>query len=295
MKKSILLFLVVATVNTALFSQLHPVPFYCKPKKDHKTQCGISKARTYAAIINTDIGKEELIKITKSYFLQEELIDSSDLELTNFDENISEYSLPVMFRQSVFFGPGMMGAKLYKTPVKLYFDTRLVFNKEGQILMNFENFHEESFTMVKANNMINIEPDPVLEPILMAAMAAEPGVVLKALVFMNGGIDALKEMKENRVNFRKELNENFEVYEQLVREGKARWLTDKDLQNYSHPSNKYFNSIIQKNIEDQKLISVDNNRWEEYFEPNFLYFFSEISSLVGGEIEAIAIDGEEVK
>lgn len=295
MKKSILLFFIVATVNTALFSQLHPIPFYCKPKKDHKTHCGISSARTFAAIINTDIGKEELIKVTKSYFLQEELIDSSDLELTSFDETISEYSLPVMFRQSVFYGPGMMGAKLYKTPVKLYFDTRLVFNAEGQILVNFENFHEESFTMLGANNIINLEPDPALETILMTAMAAEPGVVFKVLVFMNGGIDALKEMKKSRASFRKELNESFAIYEQLVKEGKALWLTDKELENYSHPSNKYFGSIVRKNIEDQKLISVDNNRWETYFEPNFLYFFNEISSLVGGEIEAIAIDGEEVK
>lgn len=287
------IFLMLAS-GAFLNAQFYPVPNYCKPGKDDKVHCGISKERTFAAIINTDVTKENLIDKTRAFFLAEQLVGPEELDVVSFDENLSEYKLPFLFRHSIYYGT-LRGMKVFKTPVKLYFDARLAFNEEGQIMVTFENFSEESFTMVKNGNEVNIsslEEYPELSDLAGIAMAENAGFLLNALVFINGGVDALQQLSEQRVEFRRVLNESFSLYERIVAEGKAKWLSDEDLTNYTMPGNKYFGSIAQKNLADGKLVSVDNDRWENYFEGNFLYFFDQIAEQVGGEIEAIALDGE---
>ncbi len=276
-------------------AQIFPTAIYCKAKKEHKPHCGIKKDRNFDAIIKTNISKDALIAKTKDFFIAEKLILPSEIDVAEYDENNSEYKLRFMFRQNIFMGK-MMGMQAVKPPLKVYFDARLVFQDNGLWII-FENYSEKTFSMVKEDgktidNTTPISTYPKLQDIFNYALFENPGFILKSLVWANNGIPGVQEMKKNRPEFRKILDESFNVLDNLAEDGKAKWLTDKDMLDYTMPHNKYFNSIVQRNIDDGKFISLDNNRWNNYFEPNFVFFVSMIAELIDGEIESFGLDGE---
>lgn len=199
-----------------------------------------------------------------------------------------------MFRQSLIAGK-LRGMQVVKPPLKLYFDARLRFNAEKQIQIVFEKYEEETFSMVKEGQVLDnqtpISESPKLQELHSAALAANPTFLVKALTWANGGIDAVKDMTKNRPEFRKKLNSSFDVYEDLVESGNAKWLTDEQLTNYTVKYNKYFPQIVKNNIDNNRFVSLDNERWK-YFEQNFIFFISTIARLTGGEIEIFAIDGQ---
>jgi len=263
----------------------------------------INSDRSYSAIINTKLKKEELISKTKELFLEEGLADSAQLSTVTYDENLSEYKLRFGFKNGQSKSKGMMGITGVSPAVILYFDAIFSFNNFGQIKITFIHFDSYVLANIDESGYLSCykggkSNGKVSEPILPTDTAVwnEYQTILitesmfgKALLWANGGIDMLNKAK--RGDFLKNLKSKFEMYQDACQNGSCVWISKADISNYKMKNNKYWDEQVAKFKSDQLVISVDNYRWENYFELNFNYIFKEIANLVSGKIEGIALDG----
>lgn len=294
MKKKIILLFLFALIYQANFAQQI---WLFQAKKDTDPYKAISGNRSYSAIINTSFDKNQLIPKTKDFFMEEGLADSAKLATVIYDENLSEYKVRFGFKHGQYKAKGMMGAAFIGPPVILYFDAIFSFNNEGQIQVTFTNFNSTVYVAVdnaknlnsyKDDGKQNLPADQVIMDEATTILATQTAVG-KALLFANGGLNSLE--RNSRGEFRKNLNEQFEMYNNALKKGSVELIDKSNISEYTVKGNKYWPQQVDKFKTDNLVFSVDNYRWENYFVLNFNYFFKEINNIVSGQIDGIALDG----
>ncbi len=297
MKKITTLFITIFTLYNFGYSQFINIMLTKKPTESYSL---ISCDRAYSAILNTDLKKEQLIDKTKSLFLEEGLADSAQLATVVYDEKLSEYKIRFGFSNGQLIEKGMMGIKFVAPAVTLYFDAIFSFNNLGQIKITFTNFDSEVLGIKNDKGILNTwrnadiygGPEIVSDTVVWneyQTLVVTETAMGKALLWANGRLDLAQ--KATRGEFRKKLNEQFNTYEGCVNTGSGVWITKENIANYEVQNNKYWNDQVTKLKADKLVLSVDNYRWDNYFELNYNYFFKEIAYLINGQIDKIAMDG----
>lgn len=305
MKKNYL-FTFIVLYGFSLFGQTVNVS---NCRKESMPGCGIDKDMVYSAIMSSDIAKESLISRSKSLFVKEGLISENEIEIIKYNSELSEFNVPFGLKKGMTIGKALMGFKYTKTPVILYFDALFSFNNSGELKVTFSNFKEESFIMVNKDadfefllNWPEVEL-PIFEK-KRSLEIAETGMG-KFLVFANGF--GLEKIEEIRSEYLMKLTEEFQMYNEVVERGNAKWLTDQELEKYENPtsdvkggplakwSNKKGNQlnskIVGSLIEANKIVNVDNQTWNDFFQKTFDYYFKRIAKLIEGDISGIALNG----
>ncbi len=261
----------------------------------------ISGDMTYSAIINSSIDKKDLIRITKGFFIEEDLADIHQLETINYDDNLSEYKLRLGFRHGQYLAKGPMGARYVEPPVYLHFDAIFAFNKENQMQVTFTNFDSDVYTFIDDDGNIGyplldkngdavFDADKAIQDEAILLLGTETSIG-KFLLWANSGIET--SLKASRGEFRKSLKEQFDIYENGIKNGSTRIVTKDNIKEYNFKyAPETYEKLVDVFIENNYLFSVTKYRWDTYFEENFNYFFGMLAHLVSGTIEAVAIDGE---
>jgi len=303
MKFFVLLLLSSFSFSSEIFSQ---GLFLTYPQKDSKSYSPIKQDRSYAVIINTKLNKDDLIPKTKDFLIIENLADSTQLETTNFDENLSEYRLKLSMKHGQYLAKGVMGAKYVAPPVILNFDAIFSFNNYGQLKITFTNFNSTVIAVADENKFLNKfkggkgngkEEAPILKA--DQAVMDESNTILttettigKSLFLLNGKLDMLD--KASRGEYRNSLRKQFEIYKEAINHGSAENISLSNISEYEFGNGKmkkYMESAIAIFKANNLVLAVDNYRWKNHFEPNFNYFFKEISNIIGGSIDKVALDG----
>ncbi|HNY62305.1 MAG TPA: hypothetical protein PLH70_03380 [Bacteroidales bacterium] len=296
MKKVILISLITIICYQGFSQQL----FYMNSE--------ISEDRAYSAIINTALKQEELILRVKDYLVSEKLIDSTE-EITIYDENIFEYKVGFGFKHGQYLTKGLWGAPQVAPPVTLYFDVFILLNNLGQMKITITNFYSKVIAFVDEDGYLNclkggkgngkewgdaniIYPaDKAVSDEYGLILSTETGVG-KALILFAGGLELYN--KTVRGEFRKKTKEQFEIYENAIKNGSSEVITRDRLPSLKVIGGiaKYWPDQVDKIIGDKLVIGVNQHRWEHFFEPVFDYFFKEISDNISGQIDQIALDGK---
>lgn len=296
MKKILFILIAVFLSNCTYSQQL----MLMTSKKETSPYHTLSANRAYSAIISTDLQKEELIPKTKELFILEGLADAADLATAVYDENLSEYKIRFGYYHGQYKMKGAMGAPYVAPAIKLYFDAIFAFNSEGQIKITFTNFKSYVLVAVNEDGVMNKwrEKDTYGAPTLAADLPVyeETNTIImtqtgigKALLFANGGADMVN--SATRGEFRKGLAEQFSMYEKSCNEGSCVWISDETIASYEMKGVMGWEKLLNTFMAAQLVIGFDTQRWENYFEQNFNYFFKEIAELVSGNIDKVALDG----
>ena len=276
-------------------------------RKDSHAGCNINKDRVYAAILSTQVDKDELIDKTKQYFIDEGLAEAKDFVVSNYNSSLSEYVIRFGLKKGMHYGKAFMGSKHLKTPVTLYFDAIFAFNELGQIKISFTNFSESSFIMVTKGKKELLfdysEIEPEIQERQQNLYYAQTGFGKFQTLISNS--ERLNE--ELRNEMKTSISEEYDLLNAAVERGNAKWLSDEALVTYTFPElpkmsgpiaklankgNDTRNTESLKKLMDAgKLINVDNETWDNYFEKEFDNIFKEICQFVDGDLLAVALDG----
>lgn len=295
MKNLLFVFLAVLLSNCLHSQQL----MLMTSKKETAPYHTLSSNRAYAAIINTDLQKDELIPKTKDLFILEGLANSEDLATVVYDENLSEYKIRFGYYHGQYKMKGAMGASYVAPAIKLYFDAIFAFNNKGQIKITFTNFNSHVLVAVNEDNVMNkwresgnqaptLEADLPLHEEYSTILMTQTGMG-KALLFANGGAEMVN--AATRGEFRKALEEQFQMYEKSCEEGSCVWISKETISDYEMKNMMGWEKLVETFKSANLVIGFDTQRWDNYFESNFNYFFKEIAELVAGKIDKVAIDG----
>lgn len=271
------------------------------PKKETAKYRAINSNRSYATIINgnQNTNKKELIKKIKDFFIEEELATAKNLETLVYDDNLSEFKVRLSFKHGQAKGKGMMGMVYIQPPVTLDFDAVFTFNSSNQLKVTFTNFDSQVIVSTDDNHNINCyKGSNKTQPTLKADkdILNESNFILRTqtgigrgLIFLNGNAEMLR--KIDRGDFRKSLNDQFNVYKNAINNGSSTIITIKNIGKYKHIANRYWGMQVEKFKTEKWVLGVDNYRWENYFEENFNYFMKKIATIISGKIDKVALDG----
>ncbi len=303
--KRIILSLFVVLFSQQIFSQqLHLM----LAKKERANYMPIKGNRTYSVIINTESNKQDLIKKTKDFFIEEELAEPDELESINFNDNVSEYTFPIFLRLVQTKGKGMMGVPFVHPPIYLKQDVILQFNSAGQIKMTYTNFDAIVIASADEENTINrykgqkgkYDNEPVLDA--DKKIQEEYNMILstqtkigKALIWANtiGDKTTAEEIKKQGEEFRIKINERFNLYNEALESGSAVLISKSNIDEYQpmKPLQKSWDNVLNKFKADNYIFAVDNYRWENTIIPYLDYLIKRIRWITDGKIDNIALDG----
>ena len=254
------------------------------------------EGKNYAAIIETNLPKVDLINQTSNILARYWLIDTNDLKAQEITEDMSEYSLPITFRQSQVAGKGLMGAKYLDCPIKLHGQLRFEFH-EKNVMIVFENFTSDVLAAnctfgFEKKTMTKYEEEYFKEKNLLLTKATVIGrfLIAKSVEFDKAQLNALNKTLEN---YFEDINTRFHVYDKMVEEGSAFWMTSKEFAEWygTHTAAQANAPYIQKAVDEGKMLGVSKQRWSENLLPLFDNLFIYISKSLNGNISGVAEDG----
>ncbi|ATA73405.1 hypothetical protein CGC49_09060 [Capnocytophaga sp. H4358] len=291
MKKIFLLFALFVLV--ANFANSQDMPAYML--KNPWVQGG-KEGKNYAVIIHTDLSKKELITSTINRLKDFGIIDSKkEIKVDQVDENISQFSFPVIFLQTMA-KDRMMGMGLVRSPLEIYAELHFEFHNTGGFLLAIKNLKNKRLTLLRmydsssdskneAYNEYRAEYDTTL---------MSKSLLTSILVTLNGrNVD---EMNKRMTDYLADVESKFKTYETLVSQGDAAWFDGQELVSHfdaiDFPGKKYSFPMIKKAVEEERLIDVPEKRWEEHIRPFFDDIFKYLAFSLKGKIHAVAEDGE---
>ncbi len=302
--KKIFLIVIVVLFSQQMFAQGLNLMI---AKKETQNFMPIKENRKYSAVISTKHSKEELLKITKQFFIEEELATLEKLKTKNFNPNRSEYKLPIIFRLVQSKGKGMWGAPFIHSPVYLKTNAILTFHSSGKMKVTFTNFASKVFVAVdedkelgryqkqknKHDNVPVLDIDKEIAKEGKVILTAETGIG-KMLIATNKGLAQLNTtLEEYGKNFRENASKRFKLYKKGLKEGSLVLIDKDNVEKYkvSEPMEKYWKNIIDKFKQDNLVFEVDNYRWNNQLVTYLDYLFKDINKRVDGQIEKIALSG----
>jgi len=265
---------------------------------------GDEEGKNYAVIINTSLSKKALVDSTTKFLAQWDLVDLKNVKLDEISDEQSEYSIPLVLRQSFTSVSGMMGMPMTPSPAILLFgNLRFEFHENGNVMIVFDNFKEKSFFVLdKTKSSIDInntDKDPLVDEYNghYSAATMENTFLLKALIVLNKGTDGLKEYSKSLDDYFKDVDSKFELFSKLAASGRGDWLTDVQYlqfaQNTKEINNEKYISWVKQNIDEGRLISIPKKRWDDKLKPLIDQLFKAINISLNGNIEGVAEDGEQ--
>lgn len=292
----------------------------------------------YQILISSPLGKKELVATTIAMMEEYGLIDSASVNIDELDDNATRFSVPAYIKQGVGVHP--VGSE----PIQLHYTIDFEFGDVG-VKLSLGNFFEEFFlvhykvadplrdkgteTFQKYQEYVSAanetakatsgygkfiaKADKIQEITHVRASIGSIGKVLKNTVK-----EKLNEADAERLNiltnYRKNVDEQYKLFSEMVIAGEARWYTlDGDTIEYKdgqkiYPYIKDFKdfmvkkqwkaqaadfwlNLLQDAADNSILYSVTKSRWNRDIRYIFDGFFITLAEEVKGSILGIVEDG----
>ena len=258
---------------------------------------GGDDGKTYAVIIRTDLGKQALVDTTTTFLARYDIVDKSKVNLNEIDESTSEYTIPVIVRQTIYIASGMMGVKMPLPPVMLEAELRFEFHDNGGVMIVAQNFKNHLFQFT-ANREKLESPAHAEYRGEESAQLMSNSVIGKVLIALNTGIDGYAAFMKQADDYFADISSKYEVYDILVnKEQVADWLTDEKLIEFTETTNisvyRRYTEVYKKAYSENQMLGIGQKRWEDQFRSCFDLLFKSINAGVSGKIEGVAEDGEQ--
>jgi hypothetical protein len=298
----ILVFLVLAVHSHVSAQQYMPVIIGSKSAAPIK---GGNEGKTYAVIIRTDLNKQALVDSTTQFLARYGIVDRNNVHLDEINEATSEYTVPVMIRQTIGIVAGALGIKTPATPVIISADIRFEFHDNGSVMIVIQNLKNRIFQFVeKAEQRLTTKLGKLEEDTSYKEYGGEQyavqttnSVMGKALIALNTGLEGYGAFMKKVGDYFADIDSKYKVYDELVKKGFAEWLTDEELIQYADNTNfvgkKNTVENFRKAYDEGKMLGVGQGRWEKQIRECCDLLFKSINAGLSGSIEGVAEDGEQ--
>ena len=309
-------------------AQEYPMPLIVKGELGDPTY-GLNKKSTYEVIYETNISKKEVITKTKEVLESIGFLNLDKINPDKINDKQDQYKFTEMgFKSGLYYGKGKSGlSKRMKNPAILHFDMIIDFYESSKVKITISNFEEVAF--FKVNNDMKFHLEAGFGNMLTAGTSVSDerhtkvneieAKVLKAgsafgkfsTVMDNGGLNFKLKLSANGIDFKTDpnlkkafeslktsLTDEFKIYDQAVKDKIGIWYTPtKDAafltlyQDLTPKQKEHIEEVKQRMTEDV-LLTIDNDRFEKYFEKYFNEIFFTAAGYVNGKNIQIARDGE---
>ena len=258
---------------------------------------GDKEGKNYAMIVKASVSKKDLVDKTTKFLAGYGLVDSKDVKIDEIDENTAEYSVPFLLRMPIQPAK-MMGMPIAENPIKVLATLRFQFQEGGALVV----IEDMSTIVYWTNPKASADKDPAYGKFMgdMTAVLAANNFFTKALVLANGG--NLSDFKAKLGDYFAEIDNRFKVYDEVVAEGNALWLTNAEYIE-QEKTNGFFKegsknqemeiNGLNKFLQEHRMFLLSESRWEKYVRPCFDNLFKAIGAGLDGEITGIAEDGNQ--
>lgn len=309
------LFLSLIIVLTSTFQS--NAQFYLLGKQNQHTVYGGEEGKTYAAILTTPGGsRQEAISKTIEFLLKYDFVDNKEEALNmleEYDDTQSEFTIPVTCRFGFHGSAPVMGAVASLPPMYLNLDLLFQFYDNGKIRLIFKNFSEYTYMMKNPTFKSAPLPQDVLpedeygryyQHFLGPQTKAGLGkLTTQFLVFANQGIEKIDDFYAAMDDYMSNIDEQIEIMKILVEKGAYVFVNPEqvfDLYKESIDSGDNMTpkslaaqlETLQKEYSEGKLLFVSDIFWRGDIKREFDYILIYAKNCLGGQIEAIAEDGE---
>lgn len=259
---------------------------------------GGKEGKLYAARIESALPKKDLIKTVEEFLRKNDFVEKNQkIKLDEIDDSYTEFTIPAGIREPMDFGRSM-GMGITHNPVIIGFDIRFEFDKNGSVLVIFQNFKSKRLTLLDKNSSEKYEGNENLQE-----FSLERARLLSSNSLFNQAFQFLTDLK-NPAQIQQEteklvgdINKRFELYDKLVQDGIAAWLTGEEyianLNKMSFSGEKNVKLGIQKMVDEQSLLDVPERRWEKDLRPYFDLLIKNINIKINGKITNILEDGKD--
>ena len=259
---------------------------------------GGKEGKLYAARIESALPKKDLIKSVETFLRKNDFIEKDEkIKIDEMDDSYTEFTIPAGIREPMDFGRSM-GMGITHNPVIIEFDIRFEFDKNGSVLIIFQDFKSKRFTFLEKDYSDKYAGNENLEK-----FSLERGELLASNSLINQAFQFITDLKTpDQIQQETEkiignIDERFKLYDKLVKDGIAAWLTGEDyianLNRMSFPGEKNVKPGIQKMVDEQRLLDIPERRWEEDLRPYFELLIKNINIEVKGKITNILEDGKD--
>ncbi|MDR0422891.1 MAG: hypothetical protein LBH72_07770 [Proteiniphilum sp.] len=300
--KTLALVLLALAAHVSVSAQLNPII----GSKNLIPIKGGSEGKSYAVIIRTDLSKQALVDSTTLFLARYNLVDIDDVRLDEIDEATSEYIIPFEIRQTISVVNMALGISILTNPVRILGDLRFEFHDNGGVMIVVQNLENRIFQFVeKDGNRLMTKFDQLEKDEAYQEYGGEGSAVLmtktsigKALIAMNTGLDGYDAFMARADDYFADIDSKYKVYDKLVEQGVAAWLTDEELIQYvdstkSITINREMKNSYRKAYDEGRMLGVGQQRWENQIRDCFDVLFKSINVSLAGNIEGVAEDGEQ--
>lgn len=253
---------------------------------------GGEQGKSYAVILRTNHTKKELVQATVDFLIRYQLVDSDSLKIDEVSEEMSQFTLPISFKQGVYYGNiAAMGIKGCHLPVKLKGTLFFEFYDNGKAMIAVKNLSERTFAIVDKSKMkFNLESEPEFWGIMTAKMMSKSAFT-KVAVAMSKGADGLKDLRKAADDYFENINKEYAVYDKLAKGSSGVWMDDDEIITYAENTANSGVKHLKGFKEEGRLLAVSQQRWDDEITQGISFLFKDVALSVGGTIEKIGEDG----
>jgi hypothetical protein len=250
---------------------------------------GGPEGKNYAAIVKTQETKKGIV--TKSLnFMKNYGFVPGDTKVDAIDANTSEVSYDVLIPLTMFYQQ-----MLHMDANKLYCKLRFEFH-DSNVMIVFQDMHNEILGLYWNDSKKGSDAyaDYQAES---AALSLNKTLIGKFLVHANLDPAERKTFYEKLDNYFSDIANRSKTYEQLVKNGEAKWLTREGvIKQYTEtpvPGSKYVVAFLEKPESQHVLLGISQKRWDKQVKEVFENLFRAFCLELNGDIDGIAEDGNQ--
>lgn len=295
MKK--LLFLVVSLVMTTTsvsVAQTGSIVMFGKPTYAMK---GGEDGKYYRLVVKSDKDRKTQIDDMTAILRQYKIVE--DINLDEIDDVMATFAVPFRLPLTQDVGKGPMGVPYVEPPVIL----------SGELYFEFDD--ENKTTTIRVGELKNIlfivtkddkapKNGETWEKYKgeAAALLATKNPFSKFLIWANVGLSNMKDFYAKLDDYYEERDSKYEVYEQLIKDGEAEWMTPVEYVAFLRRFNKRNLNLqadgVQNYINEGSLPAVSYNRWINSISTEIDRLFAAATQKLGGVVCLIEEDGWEL-
>lgn len=220
-----------------------------------------------------------------------------DVDLDEIDDTKSVFTVPFRLPLTVDACKGVMGMPYASTPVVLNGELEFKFNENGKTTIAMKNLSNTLFIVTRKDE-VSPKVSATMEKLKgeMAAAIASKNPFTKFLVWANVGLDNMADFYAKLDEYYEERDSKYEVYEQLVADGEAKWMTPKEYVEWMNTWGKRNTTMLANGVKNYMdagcLPAVSEDRWLNCIRTEIDRLFAASTQKLGGVVNKIKEDDE---
>lgn len=295
MKK--LLFLVVSLVMTTTsvsVAQTGSTVMWGKPTYAMK---GGENGKYYRIVVKSDKDRKTQIDDMTAILRKYNIVENINLD--EVDDVMATFAVPFRLPLTQDVGKGPMGVPYVEPPVILSGELYFEFDDEYKTTTIRVGELENTLFIITADDKApkNGETWEKYQE-EMAALLATKNPFSKFLIWANVGLSNMKEFYAKLDDYYEERDLKYKVYEQLIKDGEAKWMTPEEYVTFLRRFNKRNLNLqadaVERYIDTNCMPAVSYNRWINSISTEIDRLFAAAIQKLGGVVCLIEEDHKEL-